>query len=84
MQGVRWCRRPLGLQHKKRDRYIKPVAIGRHKKEAAVHATVWRAQTRTACVLERLTRVEQRLLADNAQSFDFVGLTLGIGDDPVP
>jgi hypothetical protein len=63
-----------GFQHKQRHRRVKRLAIFGYAMEGAVHGAAGSAQAAAAGVLERLPRLEQRLLAHHAQPLDFFGV----------
>lgn len=84
MQGAGGRHLAMRLQHKQGHGHLKAMTVGRDKKEAAMHGAVRGANARAAGVLEGLPRVEQRLLADHAQAFDFFCVALRVVDDPVP
>ena len=71
-----------GIQHKNRDIDLETLAVFGYAKKAAVHGTRSGAQMATAGVLELLARLQQRLLADQPQTFDFFVHAIGIVDIP--
>ena len=71
-----------GIEHKNRDIDLKALAILSYTKKAAVHGARGGAQMATAGVLELLARLQQRLLADQPQTFDFFVHAIGIVDIP--
>src|SRR5574343_1543277 len=58
-------------------------AVLGHHLVAAFHRADLRRQRRAAGVLEALARLQQRLLADDAEAAHFLYLVVGVGDDPV-
>ena len=70
-------------EHKFRDLRFKPRAVLGDAKIGARHRALRRRQRGAAGVFELLAGLQQRLMADHAQSAHFFDLVIGIGDDPV-
>ena len=61
---------------------FKLFAVHRHAKETAVHGAGRCAQARAAGVFKAFTGLQQRLMADHAQTFDFFVQAFRIIDVP--
>ena len=71
-----------GIQHKHGDIDIELFTIDRHAKITAVHGAGGCAQTRATGVFKALAGLQQGLVADHAQAFDFFVQAIGIVDVP--
>ena len=70
------------IQYKHGNVDFKFFAVHRHAKEAAVHGACRCAQTRAAGVFKAFTGLQQRLMANHTQTFDFLVQAFGIIDVP--
>ena len=70
-------------QSKLFDRRLKARTVFGHKEIVAVHRALRCIQLAGAGVFERLTRLNQRLLPHDTESFDFLHPAVGILDQPV-
>ncbi len=73
-----------GIQHKHRDINIELFTIDRYAKITAVHGAGGRAQAGATGVFKALAGLQQGLVADHAQTFDFFVQAIGIIDVPGP
>src|SRR6185369_17413794 len=71
------------IELESRDLHLEPFAVLSDAEVASLHAAGGGAQPAAAGVLERLARLEQRLLANDAQALDLFDLAQRVGDDPV-
>ena len=73
-------------RHGKRERRHSgvevPAVLGNHL-VAAAHGSNGSFQMRSACILEALARLQERLLPNHTGTLDFDHLVVGVGDDPV-
>jgi len=70
------------IQYKHGNIDFKFFAVHRHAKETAVHGACRCTQARAAGVLKAFTGLQQRLMTDHAQAFDFFMQAFGIIDVP--
>ena len=67
-------------QHELGDRHFEAVAILGHAEVFAVHRALRRGALGAAGVFELLARLQQRLVADDAEAAHFLDLIVGVGD----
>ena len=74
----------VGLaQYKWCDFDVESIAFSRHHLVRSKHRSEWRFERAARGVLERLTRLESRLLTDYAEAPNLCHVFFGISDDPV-
>lgn len=83
MQGAPGSAAAGGVQNEGLNGGVKSVAVCCHEEITAVHGATGAAQATAAAVLKGLAWLQQGLLADNAQTFDFLDVPLFILNDPV-
>ncbi len=87
VQGARATHASLAtecVEYEHGDVRIKLFTVFGNTEQAAVHGTGGRAQTGSAGVFKGLARFEQGLLPDNAQTFNFFSVAVGVVDIPGP
>src|SRR5262249_27341927 len=70
-------------QRARRYRRLERRAVLAHHLIAALHRADRRGDARAARVLEALAGLQHRLLADDAEAFDFLHAMVAVGDVPV-
>ena len=71
-------------ERERRDLRVEALASLGHHLVGAFHQPEGRGQRAAGGVLERLARLEDRLLADDTRAADLFDFVFRVGDDPVP
>src|SRR5579883_1863097 len=75
--------RVWGIQRESRNLRIENFALLIHHPVGPGHDSGGRRHIGSGCVAERLSRLEDRLLADNTSAFDFLKPPVAVGDFPM-